>query len=88
MKPFTVYILYLKKTGKLYTGFTSDLKQRLKDHISDKVKSTAKRKPILIHYENYLLKSDAMRREKFLKTTEGKRLLKMQIRDILVKLKI
>ena len=37
-----------------------------------------------MHYEAYGLESDARRRERFLKTTEGKRLLKQQIRDILI----
>jgi hypothetical protein len=33
--------------------------------------------------EAYLLESDARRRERFLKSTEGKRLLRQQIRDVL-----
>ena len=37
-----------------------------------------------MHHEAYGLESDARRRERFLKTTEGKRLLKQQIRDILI----
>lgn len=45
--------------------------------------STKNRNPDLIHYEVYKYKSDAQRRERFLKTTEGKRLLRQQIRDIL-----
>ena len=67
----------------LYSGSTSDLKKRLVNHTSNKVASTKNRNPILIHYECYKLKSDAQRREKFLKTTEGKRLLRQQLRDLL-----
>ncbi len=79
------YIYILKLSNKqLYTGFTRDLKRRIEEHKIGKVKSTKYRRPIkLIHYECYNLKSDAMRREKFLKTTEGKRLLRKQIRDVL-----
>jgi len=81
---YHVYILLLKNK-KLYTGFTEDLIRRKEEHDDGKVKSTRNLLPVkLLHYESYLLKTDAMRREKFLKTTEGKRLLKMQIRDILV----
>jgi len=40
----------------------------------------------LIHYKAYLLKSDAKRREKYLKTAEGKRFLKQQIKDLLGKI--
>ena len=82
---FYVYILLLKNK-KLYTGCTSDLKVRYKEHQNGRVKSTINFRPLkLIHYEGYLLKSDALRREKFLKTTEGKRMLRMQLRDILIK---
>jgi len=82
-KMYYVYILRMRN-GQLYTGFTSDLKRRMKDHEYGKVKSTKLRRPlILIHYEAYILESDARRREKFLKTSEGKKLLRKQIRDIL-----
>ena len=84
---FYVYIL-LEKNGQLYTGFSADLKLRIKEHNSGKVESTKNRRPLkLIHYEAYYLESDARRREKYLKTTEGKRFLKQQIRDLLIKLK-
>jgi len=83
---YYVYILLLNN-GKLYTGTTGNLKRRLKEHIAGKVKSTRNKRPLkLIHYEGYALKSDAVRREKFLKTTEGKRLLKQQLRDLLSKI--
>lgn len=82
-----LYILLLKNQ-QLYTGATDDLKRRFSEHQSGKVKSTKNRRPIkLIYYEAYLLKSDALRREKFLKTTEGKRLLRLQIKDLLNKIK-
>ena len=80
---YYVYILQLNN-NQLYTGFTCDLKRRIEEHKHGKVRFTSQRLPIkLIHYEAYLLKSDAMRREKFLKSTEGKRLLRKQIRDYL-----
>ncbi|MBD3311342.1 MAG: GIY-YIG nuclease family protein [Candidatus Magasanikbacteria bacterium] len=83
---YYVYILLLSN-NQLYTGFTSQLKTRYKQHRTGGVKSTKNRRPIkLIHYEAYVEKSDAKRREKFLKTTEGKRLLKMQLRDLLQKI--
>ena len=37
----------------------------------------------LIHCEAYALETDARRREKYLKTTEGKRFLRQQIRDVI-----
>jgi putative endonuclease len=80
---YYVYILLLSN-GKLYKGYTKDLQERLTFHRRGKVKSTKNYLPVsLIHYECYLKQSDALRREKFLKTTEGRRLLRSQIRDIL-----
>jgi putative endonuclease len=82
---YYVYIL-LMNNKKLYKGFSNDLKRRLEEHENGLVKSTRHKRPIkLIYYEVYCLKSDAQRRERFLKTTEGRRLLRQQIRDMLIK---
>ncbi len=71
--------------GQLYTGYTCDLQKRRGQHERGEVKSTSLRRPVkLIHYEAYLLESDARRRERFLKKTEGKKLLKQQLRDVLL----
>jgi putative endonuclease len=83
MNRFYVYILLLGNR-QLYTGFTADLETRSAAHKNGKVASTRNRRPLeLIHAERYSLESDARRREKFLKTTEGKRLLRQQLRDLL-----
>ena len=80
---YYVYILKLNN-NQLYTGYTSDLKRRIAEHKAGQSEFTATRLPVeLIHYEAYLLESDARRREHFLKTTEGKALLRKQIRDLL-----
>jgi len=53
------------------------------------VKSTKNLRPIkLIYYEAYLNKKDATRREKFLKTTKGRRLLRQQLKEVLKEYKI
>jgi putative endonuclease len=80
---YYVYVLKLSNSN-LYKGFCNDLKRRYSEHLAGKVSSTRNYRPLkLIGYEAYVMKSDAMRREKFLKTTEGMRLLKQQYRDIL-----
>ncbi len=79
---YYVYFLLLKN-NKVYTGFTDDLRRRIKEHQNGKVSSTRNKNPILIGYEAYKVKTDAVRREKYLKTTEGKRLFRQQYRDIL-----
>jgi putative endonuclease len=82
------YILLLANKD-LYKGSTDNLKRRITEHSQGKVESTRKYLPIkLVHYEAYSMKEDAERREKFLKTTEGRRLLKQQIKEVLKKLNI
>jgi len=80
---FYVYFLRLKN-GDIYTGYTENLKRRISEHKYGKVKSTDRGQPnILIGYEAYLNKKDAQRREKYLKTTEGKRYFNQQFKEIL-----
>ncbi len=79
---YYVYILKLNN-NQLYTGYTSDLKRRIAEHKSGNSPFTSQRLPVeLIHYEAYKLQSDAKRREKYLKTTEGKVTLRKQIKDL------
>ena len=80
------YVYFLKlSNNRIYKGSTDDLKRRISEHRNGKVKSTRNFRPVkLIGYEAYLLKSDALRRERFLKTTEGRRLIEQQYRDIIM----
>lgn len=65
---FYLYILKSKKDGKLYIGYTSDLKKRLIEHNSNLNIATKGRSPFeLIYYEAYKSKKDALRRELVLK---------------------
>lgn len=67
-----------------YTGFSANLKERLKAHMAGQVHTTKRMGELkLIFYEAYLLKSDAQRREVYLKTTKGKRGLKLMLVDYL-----
>jgi putative endonuclease len=74
-----------KIDGKFYTGFTADLDKRLNEHNSGKVSSTKKRIPFdLIYFEFCLNINDAIHREKYLKTTYGKRYIKTRLKNYLV----
>lgn len=81
------YVYYLlMSSDKIYTGSTGNLKRRFLQHQRGEVRSTSRYLPIeLVGYEAYILKSDAQRRERYLKTTEGKRYFRQQFRDILNK---
>jgi len=71
------YVIQSQVDGKLYKGFTSDLGKRMKAHNRGEVKSTRRRRPFkLIHQEEYQSKSEALEREKFLKSFEGGKALK------------
>lgn len=80
---YYVYVLILKK-GQLYIGFSGDLQKRYNDHKYGKVTFTKSRRPLkLIYYEAYVLKEDAKSREKYLKTTKGKKTIKIKLRRYL-----
>jgi len=65
---FFVYILKSKKDGKLYLGYTNDLKKRLKEHNLGLVNSTKSKRPLyLMYYEAYAAREDAVKREQNLK---------------------
>lgn len=83
-KFYYVYVLQSEKDHNLYTGLTIDLKTRIEDHNSGKVSQTESRQPLkLIYYEACLNQQDAAKREKYLKTTWGKRYLKSRLKEYL-----
>ena len=88
MLPYCIYVLLSRKDRILYHGFTTNLEGRLKDHAAGRTRSTRSRRPlILIHSEYYIVKTDAVRRERYFKTAQGRRMLKLLLRDTLVELK-
>lgn len=85
---YYVYILHSTKDGRLYIGYTPDLKRRIEKHNNGYVLSTKNRRPLkLIHYEAYLNQRDAKRREVFLKGGKGHEELKIQLQDTFRKIK-
>ena len=71
------FILKSYKDGINYSGFTRDLKLRIKQHNDGLVQSTKHRKPLeLIYYEAGLNGQDAKRREKYFKTHYGRMFLR------------
>lgn len=77
MEKYYVYILKSLHDGRRYIGFTGNLSRRLFEHNVGKVKSTKKRRPlILIYVEEFFSKSEAESREKFFKTGKGREYLK------------
>ncbi|MBI1975128.1 MAG: GIY-YIG nuclease family protein [Parcubacteria group bacterium] len=82
---FYVYLLQSKtKQDQLYVGYTEDLDARFKKHNAGGVQSTKPYRPwSLIYYESFTSKKDAKQREQYLKTTKGRRTLRLMLQDTL-----
>ncbi len=76
---YYIYILECND-GFWYTGYTKNLKIRIDEHNKGQVVSTKRRLPVkLIYFEGCLHQQDATKREKYLKTTYGKRYIKNRL---------
>lgn len=85
MEYWFVYILQSEKDNNFYTGYTNDLERRLKEHNDGKVKSTSYRRPLqIVYFEASLNQKDALKREKYLKTTYGKRYIKNRLSNFMI----
>ena len=74
---FTVYVLYSSSAGKHYTGFTSDLVNRLHSHNEMGKEWTARYRPwTLIYMKEFDTKLEAMRYEQWLKSGQGRAFIK------------
>jgi|ERR1700690_688722 len=79
---YYVYILRSDKNGKLYKGFTSDLKRRLREHNSEHTGFTGNSGPWrLVYYEAFVREEDARREELFLKSGKGKERIKYLLNE-------
>ncbi len=79
---YYIYILENQIDKSLYIGFTSNPQRRLKEHQAGSGGRTTrlKRNWKLIYLEGYLIKTDAVGREKFLKGGSGRKYLNKQLR--------
>src|SRR3989344_3384663 len=67
-----LYILQSQKRGSYYIGCSSDVKQRLLEHNKGFTRSTKPYRPwVLIYTERLGTKSEAMKREWYLKHPKG-----------------
>lgn len=83
---FYTYVLFCidkkRDREKFYIGTAEDLKNRLEDHKTRSVKTTKSFDKIeLVYYEACTNKTDAIRREKQLKTGFGRGYLKRRLSD-------
>jgi len=77
---FYVYVLESLKDKKRYIGYTNNLRRRLEEHKKGVSLSTKPRNPFkLIYFEGCIKEEDAKRRERYLKTTQGRRFLGLRL---------
>jgi len=73
---YFVYILLNKVKTKTYTGVTTDVNKRLKEHNAGKVSSSLPYRPYeIIYTEAYNTLKEACAKERFYKTITGRRRL-------------
>jgi len=74
---FTTYVLKSLRNGKRYTGYTSKTaEERLREHNNNSNKYTSQNCPFkLIYTELFETKTEAMKRERFLKSGKGREFL-------------
>ena len=78
---FWVYILESWKDKNNYIGYTKNLKRRLEEHKRGYNFSTKFRMPFkTIYIEGCLNEEDAKQRERYLKTTPGRRFLAQRLK--------
>jgi putative endonuclease len=81
---YAVYVLYSQKDHLFYIGYTANFNRRMEEYADGISKSKACRRPfVCVFCEYYLCRIDAMRREKYFKTSAGKRVLRLMLSDTL-----
>jgi putative endonuclease len=81
-----VYVLRSVTDDGFYIGYTANLRKRFEQHSQGNSFATSYRGPWkLIYYEAYLEQSDALGREKYLKSGAGRRFLQSQLKNYLRK---
>ncbi|MFN7313099.1 MAG: GIY-YIG nuclease family protein [Bacteroidota bacterium] len=70
---YTVYILYSDTFDSFYIGYSANVQTRLKQHNDGLTKSTKAKIPWrLVYTEIFQTKSEAIKRERFLKDQKNK----------------
>jgi len=73
---YKTYVLKSVSHNSRYVGSCEDLEKRINEHNAGKCRYTSGRKPWkLIYFGEYNTRSEAMKREKFLKSGQGRKFL-------------
>ncbi|MFC1500915.1 GIY-YIG nuclease family protein [Elusimicrobiota bacterium] len=81
---YYIYVLYSKLDNRFYVGYTKNLKERIKRHLTSENHTTSRFKSIeLVYSEACKNGKDARVREKQLKTGFGRGYIKKRIKNYL-----
>ena len=70
---FYTYILFSEKTNKYYIGSTQDIDKRIEKHNAGATISTKSGRPWkVVYYEEFNSKSEAIKRENYLKRMKSR----------------
>ncbi|MBI5140151.1 MAG: GIY-YIG nuclease family protein [Candidatus Vogelbacteria bacterium] len=79
---FYTYVLKSRINNFIYVGSTANIQERVRRHNSGKVRSTKAYKPWeLVQIETFVTRSEATKRELFLKTGQQKEALRNKYVD-------
>jgi putative endonuclease len=82
--PYSVYILLNKSRTRTYTGVAADVDERLKRHNNGHVLASCPYRPYeIIYVETYSTLKEARQRERFYKSTTGRRRIRKIIDRLL-----
>ena len=74
---YFVYAIKSKKRNYIYVGLTNNIQRRFSDHNKGYNRTTKPYRPFkLIYLETFDTRIEARQKEKYLKTTTGKRFLR------------
>ena len=77
---YYVYVLYSVKYDKIYIGQTNNVKKRLIEHNSGKHRYTKRYTPWqVIHTEKFNTRAEVMKREKQLKSHQGRKYIREEL---------
>ena len=73
---FFVYILVCLRTRRSYVGHTDHLVRRFRMHCEGSTRTTREKlvEPVVVHWEHFPTRAEAMRRERYFKSGSGHRL--------------
>ena len=80
-----VYVIKSINFDYTYVGQTKDIKTRLEEHNRGKTRSNKRFRPFeLVYFERFETRSEAVKRERYLKSGSGREYLKEKLKDALV----